>query len=287
MKISAEQLSILDSLVVERLTENPVNTALANTFKSSRNPNLEIPIKTRVGFDRDKDGSTAYYVVKTNDGVLLLYFSLKCGEVFKSLDMSKMIMARNILDNYSIITNQEDREQQEIEHAMNFFRDNSEEIKNILPNIGTYLSKKGEYAKDVRKELNTEVSRVLHTHSAIEIVEFCANDNALERWNAYELPQKMGKCVFWHCIVPILKSVQKIIGCEYVYLFAADNTPDRYLANYYQVELKFETSDIFGANKPRYDFMCYFLLQKISHLYDERDNFYNNFNPDEDIADII
>ena len=287
MKISAEQLSILDSLVVERLTENPVNTALVNTFKSSRNPNLEIPIKTRVGFDRDKDGSTAYYVVKTNDGILLLYFSLKCGEVFKSLDMSKMVMARNILDNYSIITSQEGREQQEIEHAMSFFRDNSEEIKDILPNIETYISKKGEYANDVRKELNKEVSRVLHTHPAIEIVEFCANDNARERWDAYELPQKMGECVFWHCIVPILKSVQKIIGCEYVYLFAADSTPDRYLANYYQVSLKFETSDILGANKPRYDFMCYFLLQKISNLDNERDNFYNNFNPDENIADII
>ena len=97
----------------------------------------------------------------------------------------------------------------------------------------------------------------------------------------------MGECVFWHHIVPILLSVQNIVGCEYVYLFAADGTKDRILANYYQNVLHFEFSDTIGTNKPHYDFMCYFLCQIINTLSEKRESFYNNFNPDEKQEDII
>lgn len=97
----------------------------------------------------------------------------------------------------------------------------------------------------------------------------------------------MGECVFWHYIVPKLASIQDIIGCEYAYLFAADNTTDHVLSNYYQVSLGFEESTILGTNKPHYDFMCFFLCQKIKLLMDKREFFYNNFNPDEKLEDII
>lgn len=287
MKISEEQLHILDSLVVERLKANTVNAALVNTFQNKKNPNLVQVITTRHAFDKDNDGSTAYYVVKTPDGTLLLYFSLKCGELFEKLDMRKMLVAKETLECFDILTNQQKYDDDVIQAAKNFIETNKTEILSILPNIRDYAEKKGDYKIDIAKDLNSEISRVLKTYPAIEIVEFCANDNARTKWEEYKLPKRMGECIFWRHIVPILKSVQEIIGCEYVYLFAADNTKDRFLANYYQVSLNFEYSDRLGANKPHYDFMCYFLHQKINGLDKAQEKFFNDFNPDEDLKDII
>lgn len=284
MRISDEQQSILRSLKVERLRDNPTNIALIDTFKSKQNPVLEKIIRTRHAFDKDLAGTTAYYVVKGPDGTLLLYFSLKCGELFENLDMHKMKVAKATLDNINIISSPDKYDSETIRSAQSYIRDNWNEINDILPNIHTYADKKGDFKSDITQELNSEVSRVLRTYPAIELVEFCKNDNANDKWKEFGLPRKMGECIFWYHIVPILKSVQEIIGCEYVYLFAADNTEDRYLANYYQVALHFENTGKLGTNKPHYDFMCYFLHQKISDLDKGVEEFNDNFNPEDDIV---
>lgn len=82
--------------------------------------------------------------------------------------------------------------------------------------------------------------------------------------------------------VPKLLAIQDIAGCQYVYLFAADPTPDNILVNYYKVALKFEQSAMLCANKPRYDFQCTFLSQRMSELTKKQDFFYEHFNPDEE-----
>ena len=49
----------------------------------------------------------------------------------------------------------------------------------------------------------------------------------------------------------------------------------------------FEIQCIISCSYYLVTFMECYLIVIISHLYDESDNSYNNFNPDEDIADII
>ena len=88
----------------------------------------------------------------------------------------------------------------------------------------------------------------MKTYPAIEVVEFCANENGRSAWKHLGINRKMGECVFWHCIVPKLIKVQEVIGCQYVYLFAADSSLDGDLANYYKVALHFEQSATLGAN---------------------------------------
>lgn len=80
----------------------------------------------------------------------------------------------------------------------------------------------------------------------------------------------------------MLDSVQKIAGCQYVYLFAADASADGELVNYYKERLMFEQSAVLGANKPKYDFQCYFLCQSIIELNAKRNQFYEDFNIDSD-----
>lgn len=288
MRISDEQKAILDSLVVERLRDNLAeNASLVNTFSSKQNPTLERIIRSRYSFDRDIAGTTAYYIVKAPGGELLLYFSLKCGELFEDLDHRKMELAAKTQNAVTILLNKTSYPEDKVTAAESFINDNLDEINALLPDIGKYLKKKGQYTDDINKELNKQIRRVLKTYPAIEIVEFCKNDNAKNSWEALGIKRKMGECIFWHKIVPKLKAIQDITGCQYVYLFAADKSYDGELANYYKVALHFDQSAILGANKPQYDFDCFFLCQEMKYLPERQEFFYDHFNPDPEGDDLV
>ena len=281
MRITDGQIRVLDSLVVERLRDNrEINALLVKNFENRINPTLVKVITSNYAFDKDKEGKAAYYVVKTPAGELLLYFSLKCGEMFEQLDMDKMQMALRIKNSVYKIQNREAFTDEEVKAASNFIQENLDEIKVILPDIESYLEKKDDFKADINTELNTEMQRVLRTYPAIEVVEFCANENGRAAWKSLGIQRKMGECVFWHWIVPKLKKVQDEVGCQYVYLFAADSSLDGNLANYYKVALHFEQSATLGANKPQYGFQCFFLCQELNKLLKHREAFYEYFNPD-------
>lgn len=283
MNITQEQISKLDSLVVERIRDNVDNITLVRTFDNKQNKNLTRILHNRAT-TKDASGETAYYLVKTKQGEVLLYFSLKCGELFEDLDIRQLELAAKTRDALYIITKSNDSSSQEYKNAETFINSNIEDVKNILPNIDNYLRKKGLYNKELQKEINSKIQRVLTTYPAIEIVEFCSNENARDIWRSIGLPEskKMGECVFWFHIVPILQKIQDLIGCQYVYLFAADSSYDENLINYYKSRLKFEQPLTLGANKPQYDFACTFLCQQLSTLLKERKSFFKNFLPDED-----
>ena len=90
----------------------------------------------------------------------------------------------------------------------------------------------------------------------------------------------MGETLYWKYIVPKFIEVQKIAGCEYAFLFAADLSEDRTLVNYYDVSLKFQQQLDIGTNKPLYDFACVFMCQRINRLKELKDEFFNSFNMD-------
>ncbi len=85
--------------------------------------------------------------------------------------------------------------------------------------------------------------------------------------------------MFWNFIAPIIYKTQEIVGCQYVYLFAADISEDENLINYYNVSLKFELPQEVGTTKPAYDFCCTFMCQKINELRKHRKAYFDNFNP--------
>ena len=101
--------------------------------------------------------------------------------------------------------------------------------------------------------------------------------------NQFRYP--VGQTLFWYKIVPIISKLQDSVGCQFVFLFAADATPDNTLVNYYNVSLKFEKLENVGTSKPYYDLCCEFMSQEVNKIKSERDNFLSNFNPDGD--DIV
>lgn len=289
MRITSEQKAILDSLVVERLRENADNAALTKTFYNEKNPHLVKKLQSQNTFEKDLSGATTYYLVKAPSGELLLYFSLKCGELFVGLDFKKMDLARNTRDALNMLDR--DPNSPEYINALAFLQKNINEIKAAWQNVDAFLddvdaliAKKESYLLEIQKEINADMQQVWRTYPAVEIVEFCANENAREVWRKFNLPdsKKMGECAFWNFIVPKLQQVQELVGCQYVYLFAADSSADEFLINYYKSKLHFEQPLTINANKPRYDFQCTFLCRELNALIKEKDNFFSNFNPEEE-----
>ena len=138
---------------------------------------------------------------------------------------------------------------------------------------------------DRQREDNDKISRVLATHSGVELVHFCTNDNMKSRWKEYGMGHPMGETLFWKFIASKFFKVQNIVGCEYAFLFAADLSEEGSLVNYYDVALNFKKRLDVGTNKPFYDFCCDFMCQEINDMKKKREQFFENFNIDE--YDII
>ena len=163
------------------------------------------------------------------------------------------------------------------------------------------LEKKDEAFERNNDRQNTK--HVKETVPAIDIKFFCRNDS-------YEIPIcldfKLGVFVFWEMIVPHILKIAELVGCKYVYLFAADNTEedvkdepvdysdpsfDPYaddehndeddsnkmrLVNYYQTDLKFKPVSKYTVLKPSYEKYCKTLVQEVSKLEENRNTIWES-----------
>lgn len=84
--------------------------------------------------------------------------------------------------------------------------------------------------------------------------------------------------VFWHFIVPIVIEVRSLVGCEYLFLFAADMSEHHTLQDYYHNQMGFNDEGERATAKPLYDLSCKFMYQEADSLAERRDEFFENFN---------
>mgnify|MGYP000244542367 FL=1 len=277
MKITESQLELLRSLKCERLSSNTANFSLINDFYNTRNNSL---VDTLQGdaYDDDENNRIAYYIVKTVDDKILFFFSLKCGLLYDEFIEGDRL--KEIKSFYDTILCMSLDEAQPVE--------NKKAIASILESV---RSKKGIKKEDVARVLHLSVDsdefskifgknlkNVGRTFPGVELVHFCANDAHREEWDEYDLPQNMGTTIFWYFIVPKILEMLKIVGCEYVFLFAADLTPYEELIRYYSDQLKFEKVDEHCVAIPMYDFTCQFMSQKTCELEGKRKQFFEEFN---------
>lgn len=293
MRITEKQKSILNSFVCERLSANAENESLIDSFTSKRGESLVAYFKEH-GMDEDEEGKTAYYVIKTKEQEVLMFFSLKCGALFDPLldeeearhDFQRLITLLQAIKN----VNGEGAEADQAHAILNKYQVGDRiSLKDFNNIILRKAKQKKDYLSmlsgDKEREDNEKIFRVLSTYPGIELVHFCTNDDVKAKWKEYQFPHTMGEVLFWRFIAPKFFEVQKIVGCEYAFLFAADLSEDGTLVNYYDVTLKFQKSLDVGTNKPFYDFCCDFMCQKISDMKANQRYFFDNFNLD--LNDII
>lgn len=283
MQITEEQQQILNSLVCERLSSNENNLRLVDTFCNVRNGSLEHTLKNEA-YEEDEAGNIAYYLIKDKDENILFYFSIKCGILYDLFGEEEKLRKINDLFHFLV----------ELEKDPSSTNDDKETIASILESIRTRKGlvkkelskishiKKSQIIEDLAKESEDNLKRVGKTFAGVEIVHFCANDNYRPSWEKLNIKQKMGTVVFWHFLIPKICELRKIVGCEYLFLFAADLTPDALLVNYYKSNLGFKDSNEYGTAIPLYDYACKFMHQELKDIEERRNNFYLEFNPDEE-----
>lgn len=283
MQITEEQQQILNSLVCERLSSNENNLRLVDTFCNVRNGSLEHTLKNEA-YEEDEAGNIAYYLIKDNDENILFYFSIKCGILYDLFGEEEKLRKINDLFHFLV----------ELEKDPSSTKEDKETIASILESIRTRKGlvkkelskishiKKNQIIEDLAKESEDNLKRVGKTFAGVEIVHFCANDNYRPSWEKLNIKQKMGTVVFWHFLIPKICELRKIVGCEYLFLFAADLTPDELLVNYYKSNLGFKDSNEYGTAIPLYDYACKFMHQELKDIEERRNNFYLEFNPDEE-----
>lgn len=281
MRIREEQMALINSLRCERLSSNEENLRLIDSFYSVRNNNVAEALLNEA-YQEDESGIVAYYVVKDADKNVLFFFSLKCGLLFDEfIEGEKLTRLKELC-----IT---------VEEMLNGGNVPKEDIEGLKAFLETVRAKKGLKKDDVARILHTttdlqkinaifdeNIKNVGKTFAGVEIVHFCANDKCRDIWDKYGLNQSLGAIVFWHFIVPKIFELRKIVGCEYLFLFAADCDPDEHLVNYYSQKLKFKKADEHSTAMPIYDFTCKFMYQEILGLENKRMKFFDNFNHDED-----
>lgn len=281
MRITTEQQEILDSLVCERLSRNSENMRAIDQFFNSKNDKL-VERLLNEAYSEDEDDKIAYYLVKDKEGHILFYFSLKCGQLYdKHLDFELFKLLGELYDGLLKMKSEPDISQEDT-LAIDKILEEIRSRKGVLKEDLKKITKKNQSIEDFEKVFKDDAAKVGATYSGIEIVQFCSNENCLDYWKSYGINQKLGVVVFWQFIVPIIIKIKECIGCEYLFLFAADDSEDEDLVNYYKSWLKFENSNERSAATPVYDLTCKFLYQETCSLEEKRDAFFKNFNPDED-----
>lgn len=84
MRITAEQEKILATFECERLSSNDLNFYLIKNFLNKKGQAI-VEYFQENAWQEDVNGTTAYYVIKTQDNEIVMFFSLKCGVLFDPL----------------------------------------------------------------------------------------------------------------------------------------------------------------------------------------------------------
>jgi predicted house-cleaning noncanonical NTP pyrophosphatase (MazG superfamily) len=282
MKITSEQLAGLESLQCQRLSSDSSNMYLVESFYNETNDTIAQTLKNEA-YGEDESKSVAYYVVKHPNGQILFFFSLKCGLLFdhfirpELLDqLQKLAKGLSDISDDKTLTPEQRRD---ITDVMEKIRANKGVTKEDIHKL---RQQKLDILEELEKEFNADIARVGKTFSGIELVHFCSNSDTDDSWENFGLPQLRGTVIFWYFVVPMVMEALKYVGCQYMFLFAADKSKEEKLVRYYEDQLNFKRPDELATAKPFYDFTCKFMCHEISSLEKEREEFFANFNPNPD-----
>lgn len=249
-------------------------------------------------WEEDINGGTKVYLVKDRrTGVIVFFFALQAGLLYKAIGDDDFKLTEQEQEIVSLCVEYQlnpDDSNPTMEEVFGWYDDASfdkERLAGIIESrVNIKLAVK-EDQKDTDEGIN--IMRVMKTFPGIVLTQFCKNEE-------YSLPEKLlfplGFYVFWEIVVDQVMYISSLLGCQYLYLFAADNTSSdtnisssmdflygdldenddnsivqKYkLVEYYKNELKFEDIQGMTILKPYYDFSCFSLIQAIDQLSDNK-----------------
>ena len=271
-RLRSERISDVDASMVQGIKGAVIDgqeTGLARLFKGARNA------------EDDQKDYVASYVVMSPEDVVLGFYSLRCGELYRQVDLQKMELCANawvglnkLRANPAMTRAEQQPYLDAIQKAM--------QAGIMSPNEWErFYVKKTLYLKDKKEWSGSNIEQVSEVLLGIELKYLGVNEDAKVVWNSYGLPKRQGETLFWQCVVGKIDEACRLVGCQYLYLFAAVNKPDGNLVGYYDSRLHFDKNSDLNANKPHFDFNCRFMCQDIEALRRNRTYFFEHFNSTE------
>ncbi|MDO4310959.1 MAG: hypothetical protein Q4C43_09625 [Prevotella sp.] len=275
--IANDKLNLIESFAVKRVRDLD-----ASILKSMTGPVID-GVEQRQIIDNfiseryiedDRNGSLASFVMMSPTNIPLAFFSLRCGELFEETSIEKMKIGHNAyIALYKLSYNKINTEKEYNDALERIRLANSEGL--TVEDFELLDDKKNDWKYDDIIDANKEINKVLKVHSAVELKLFGTNQSSKAYWKSLGLPddKKMGECLFFIKIVETIQTMLNSVGCQYLYLFAADQETEGQLVQYYRVRLGFDSNAKMTANKPRFDWNCQFLFQDMDNLFKRREYF--------------
>ena len=272
----------MDALTCERFKYHG-GVACLKDFEQSFDENVNVLQYALENADEeDSQGRCAYYLVRDRFGESVFFFSLKTGALFNTTlaDTNPLRNAKRLM---------------KFSKSVQQLLDTSVDPNELKDEIQALLERQGVTYKDLLTELfkkhkaktdyfhasedgldqKSHSFRVLDTIPSIELVHFCKNSRYEDKFRALGAPRSVGEIVFWRFVADRILSVAELMGCEYLYLFAADKTGDANLRNYYEASLKFKEDAEHGVGMPIYDWTCFLMSQPIANIKVLQDSFFS------------
>jgi hypothetical protein len=248
----------------------------------------------------DINGSTKVYLVKDRKGVIVFFFALSAGLLYKAIEDDDYILSEKEREIVDLCINYQLDESNDLtpDDVFRWYED--DQIPLNKDRLFKIINEKVDAKLDAKQDQiltdeTANIMRVSKTFPGIVLTHFCKNQN-------YTFPEKLlfplGFFVFWEIITKKVLEISEFLGCQYLYLFAADNTDPSSsvksnslfdyiygdlsdeededassykLVEYYKNELKFEPVQGMTILKPSYDFKCFSLIQPINKLLDNKE----------------
>lgn len=324
--INEQKRFLSENLIVESLRKYGTNQEDIKNFEQATKGNRISCYLAKEAWNDDQCRNTKVFLVrdKTTRQVVF-YYALSCGILYSELNpLNLSPIERPIVEKYIKalkLCHKQDLSPEEQDSANNVY---AEVLGEFYEKIGdadratTLISLADEKAniKEEKEEALQEtaegdhIKQVKETFPAIDIKFLCRNAKYCP---SIKLDFKLGVYVFWEIIVPHILEISDMVGCKYVYLFAADNTesenqkekaipmwtpdydPDdeeesneskdrvRKLVSYYITELKFRPVSEYTILKPHFERTCYTLIQEVESLQTKREAVWTSHDANNEI----
>lgn len=281
MALTLEQESLLNSFEIKRASEFDPAVLRAMTgpvVNGIEGRHIIELFASDKHLKDDLDGHLASFVVVSPSGLPLAFFSLRCGELFEKSTQYKMMLSHNAYVAIELLMNTPSYTKEQYKEAMMHIQKAKNEGLSI-DDFEELPAKKNSLKEDELLEADKDITRVHKVYPSIEIKFWGINASARSYWKSLGLPKdkKMGETLFWTKVVETIRQMMRMVGCEYVHLFAADDEAEGELVKYYRVRLNFGSSSKMSANKPRFDYKSQFLFQRVKDLFAKQQYFLESF----------
>lgn len=273
-------LALIDNLEIRRareIDESVLRSMTGPIIDGQEQKQIKDCFTSKDYLEDDQKGHLASFVVMSPTNIPLIFFSLRCGELFQVARPERMQVGYEAINAYKRLNRKEYKSEEERSLLIEAIKRAMEKGMTI-DEMKYFYKKKKSWKKDEELDNTKAVNKVCNSFPAVELKLFGTNEAGKEYWKSLGLPKerKMGETLFWLKVVGTLEMMHKYAGCQYVYLFAADKEADGQLVQYYKVRLGFKSDASLSANKPEFDWQCQFLFQGIEDLFNKRMMFKNS-----------